>query len=99
MWYREGDSFSNFRVIQQGLFYLSRRDFFSTTVDDFLDPACDMKISLRVEISLISRPKPAVPESCQIGYGLVLVPPRNIIPADDNLSSRSCGERVAHLRP
>src|ERR1041384_711816 len=75
------------RMTEQRLVNLTRSYFFSTAIDEFLEPAGDEEIPIGVEAALIARAEPAVAKRVRIGLRIVLVSAGDIRPPDDDLAS------------
>src|SRR5262245_8124373 len=73
----------------QDVFDLGRRDFLTSPIDDLplFDPANEKKIPLRIQVTEITGPEPAIPKRRSIGCRVVFVPPREGRAAQGNFAT------------
>src|SRR5713226_4057603 len=77
----------NRRVLHEHLIYLLGRNLFSAPVNELLKPSRKEKVTVCVQIPLISRPEPAVLEILFVSFRTVRIAGHDSCAADQNLSS------------
>ena len=96
MGHRKGYSLGYGGMVHQHVVHFVRSNFFSTTVDDFLDTTGDEEITLNIHISLVTRPEPARREGVAVGRSVVGAL-HNARPTDHDLPRGTCRQQVPKL--
>src|SRR5882724_8009782 len=96
MGHRKGHRLGYGGMVHQHVVHFLRSNFFSTTVDDFLDTTSDEEITLNIHISLVTRPEPARREGVAVGCSVVIAL-HNARPTDYDLPSGTCRQQVPKL--
>src|SRR5215471_6191148 len=84
-------------MAHQHIVHFLRRNFFSTTVNDFLDTTDDEEISLGIAIPLVTCPEPAIREDALIGRGVVVVAWHDRRTTHDDLADATGGQQGSCL--
>src|SRR6266508_1456745 len=92
-------------MLEERLVNFGWRNLFTTTIDDFLQPIGDTKVTVPVKKSLVSSSEPAVQKSLVTARRLVQITGHELRTANDDLADFSLWQRAAgsvddgYLRP
>src|SRR5262245_24508870 len=73
MGHRKHGNLCDSRMLHEYLLDFSRCNFFTTTVDDLFDAACDKQVTVSIQISCVTRPEPAIREDAPVRHRIVFV--------------------------
>ena len=73
MGHRKGHSLGYGGMVQQHVVHFLRGNFFSTTVDGFLNTTGDEEVTSSIHIPLVTRPEPALGAGVLVGRSVVVV--------------------------
>src|SRR5881394_1136775 len=85
------------RTSQENLVYFARRNFFTTAIDEFLQPAGDEEVAFPVKMTLVPRSKPAAAKRRRVGLWVIRVTASHVRPADGDFARATAGQRLASL--
>ena len=82
------------RMVHQYFIDFTRTDFFTTTVDDFFQPASDADVALAVHHTLVARAKPALGEIFRIGLVVVFIARGDVGAANHNFTGAASRQQL-----
>ena len=86
MWHGKGDGLRDCFVREQGVINFARGNFLSPAVDDFVEAAKELDVTVGIDDSLIAGSVSFAPKDALVGGGIILISAEDGRAAHDHLA-------------